>query len=220
MSYPRAGLAVLLALLGMSAGCKQIIGAVGYYFRPRQIQKPQYEFTAGTRVAMVIDAARPGDENPVFNQALHERVVEMLREGKSHATVLPLSAITDLRRANPDFDNWSVQKIGRALQADEVLYIKIDRLVIRQTPDHPVLTPTVEARMKVISASQPPVHARLWPQAKEGHPVHCARQITEAADANPEAADIEARKLGHDTAYYAAMPFIEVDLEENPPVEQ
>jgi hypothetical protein len=218
MTLPRAGLAVLLTLLGLAAGCN-VISAIAYYFRPRDIQKPQYEFPRGSRVAIVIDAARPSDENPVFDRALYERVVEMLREGKSGATVLPLRAVIDLRRANPDFDQWSLQKIGRDLQADQVLYIRIDRLVIRQTPDYPILTPAVDLRMKVIDVSQPGVHARLWPEAKEGYPVSRARQTTEAADTGPDAADTEAKKLARDTAYYVTMPFIEVDLEQPPPVE-
>ncbi len=218
MTCSRAGFAVLLSLLGLAAGCN-VISAIAYYFRPREIQKPQYEFPADSRVAIVIEAARPGEENPVFNQALYERVVEMLREGKSKAAILPLRAVTDLRRADPDFNKWSLQKVGRALQADHVLYIRIDRLLIRQSPDYPILTPAVDLHLKLIGVGQPPVHARLWPEAKEGYPVSCARQTTEAADTGPDAGDLEARKLAYDTAYYVTMPFIEVDLEQPPPVE-
>jgi len=219
MTRCRAGLAALLILLGGAAGCN-LFAPIAYYLRPREIQKPQYEFPGDSRVAIVIEAAQPRDENPVFNQALHERAVEMLREGKSKATILPLRAVSDLRRANPDFDQWSLQKIGRALQADHVLYIRIDRLLIRQSPDYPILTPTIDLRMKLIGVSQPPIHARLWPEAKEGHPVSCARQTTEATDSGANAVDAEARKLAYDTAYYVTMPFIEVDLEQPPPVER
>lgn len=219
MTRLRAGFAVLLALLSLTTGCKAVIGAIGYYFRPRQIQKPEYEFVDGERVAMVIEAAQPRDENPVFNRALHERVVQMLREGKSKATVLPFRPLADLRRDHPDLDQWSLQRIGRELQADHVLYIKLDRLIIRQTADYPVLTPAVELHMKLIGVSQPGVHARLWPEEKEGRAVSRSRQIREVADDDPDAPDAEAMKLGYDTAYYVTMPFIKVDLEENPPVE-
>jgi hypothetical protein len=218
MTRSRVSLAAWLALLGLAAGCN-VLAPIAYYFRPREIQKPQYEFSADSRVALVIEAARPQDENPVFSEALHERVVEMLREGKSKATILPQRAVTDLRRANPDFRKWSLQKIGRAVQADHVLYVRLDRLVIRQSPDYPILTPAVDLRMKLIGVSQPGVHARLWPEAKEGYPVSCARQASEAADSDPDAPDVQARKLACDTAYYVTMPFIEVDLEQPPPVE-
>ena len=211
----------LLFLAGLTVwtSCAQL-GAIGYYLRPRQIQKPQYEFPADARVAVLIEAANPQQENPVFNQALYERMVDMLREGKSQAALLPLSKISELRRRNADFSKWSVQKIGRELNADQVLYIKIDSLVIRPTPDHPLLTPEVSLHMKLVGVQDPSVHARLWPEAKEGHPVQCKRQVAEAADENPEGPDIEARKLAYDTAYWTTMPFLEVDLEVNPPVER
>ena len=38
--------------------------------------------------------------------------------------------------------------------------------------------------------------------------------------ASDHVADIEARKLGYDTAYWVTMPLIEVDLEKKPPVER
>jgi hypothetical protein len=219
MNAWRAASAVLLGLVVLTAGCK-LVGPIAYYLQPRQIQKPEYEFPAGTRVALVIEARDPQDENPVFSEALHERVVTMLRDGKSEATILPWRKVTELRYANADFAKWSLQKVGRALGADQVLYLSIDRLVIRPSPEHPVLTPEVDLHMKLIGVHEPPLHARIWPEAKEGHPVSCKRLIGEAADANPDAADIEARKLGYDTAYWVTMPFIKVDLEENPPVER
>ena len=215
----RAAPAVLLILLGATAGCN-IFAPIAYYLRPPQIQKPQYEFPPDARVAVVIEARNPRYENPVFDRALHERGGTMLRDGKSHATILPLQQVAELRHSNPDFAKWSLQRIGRELGADHVLHVKVDRLVIHPSPEYPILTPEVDLHLKLISVHEPAVHARVWPEAKEGHPVSCRRQVAEAADTNPDAADIEARKLGHDTAYWVTMPFIKVDLEKRPPVER
>lgn len=220
MIRPRAAVGCLVALLVLTSGCN-IITAIGYFFRPRQIQKPEYEFDVPSRVAVVIDTARSRDENPVFNRALHERVGEMLREGGSRATLLPLRAVADLRQTNPDFESWSLQKIGSTLDADYVLYIRLDQLVIRESLEYPLLTPAVSLRMKLIGVNLPSAHARVWPEEeKQGRLVSCARQSAQAADSDPDAVDLEARKLGYDTAYYVSMPFIEVDLEERPPVER
>jgi len=216
----RYGLLLASALLlAVTAGCN-IITATAYYLRPPQIAKPEYEFPPGSRVAVVIEAAPTTSENPVFNEALYERLVETVRAGKSKATFLPLDAVTALRQAHPDFDTWSIQRIGRELGADHVLYLRIDRLVIRQAPDYPVLTPSVELRMKLIGVAQPGVHARLWPDREErdGRLVVCTRPTREAG--SPAIADSEARKLGYDTAFHVARPFITVDLEQKPPVER
>jgi hypothetical protein len=219
MSAWRAAPPMLLVLAGATAGCN-ILAPIAYYFQPPQIQKPQYEFPSASRVAVVIEARSPQYDNPVFNAALHERVVTMLREGKSQATILPLRDVVELRQANTDFATWSLQRIGRTLAASHVLYIRIDRLVIRPSQQHPILTPEVDLHMKVIGVDPQAVQARLWPEAKEGHAVSCRRQVAEAADTNPDAADVEARKLGYDTAYWVTMPFIKVDLEKSPPVER
>lgn len=215
----RASVAVVLALLlAPTCGC-QIIGAMGYYLSPAQIQKPEFEFEKGSRVALLIETAQAAQDNPVFSRALHERVVTLLREGDSHAQLLPHQEVVQLRRTSTDFKNWPIQKIGRELGADYVLYIKLDNLVIRSEPDHPMLTPAVDLHMKLIDIHQPAVHARVWPEEREGREASCARLRSEAADANPDAEDLAARKLGYDTAYYVTMPFLTVDLEDKPPVE-
>jgi hypothetical protein len=205
--------------LGATIGCGPFIGATTYSLSPRHLQPPEYEFPADSRIALFIETAHPGDENPVFNEALQERLVQILREKKSKGTILPLRAVADLRRADPALERWSLQRIGRELGADHVLYLRLDRLVIRETPDHPLLSPSVDLRMKLIGVNQPAAHARLWPKEKEGRTISYSRQSRDAADANPDAPDIEAAKLGRDTAYRVAMPFITVDLEEQPPVE-
>jgi len=217
MHSVRAAAAALFVLSGMTAGCN-ILGPVMYYLQPPRIQKPEYEFPENTRVAMVIEAAQPEQENPVFNQALYERATEMLREGKCAATFLPIRKVTDLRRRAADFRKWSIQKIGRELDADQVLYIKLDSLIIRPAPDHPLITPESALRMKLIDVQAPSLHARIWPEEKAGRSVGCKRQTAHLADENPDAPDIEARKLGYDTAYWVTMPFLTVDLEESPPV--
>ena len=79
MNAWRAVSAVLLGLVGVTAGCK-LVGPIAYYLQPPQIQKPEYEFPTGTRVTLVIEARDSQHENPVFSEALYERVVTMLRQ--------------------------------------------------------------------------------------------------------------------------------------------
>ncbi len=218
MKPRRAAAMLLLVLPGLLGGCRAA-GALAYYFGPPRVQKPEFVIEPGRKLALLIEAVRPSQENPVFSRALHERVVTMLREGGCKAEVIAYRKLFDLRQRNKDFARWPIQKIGRKLGADYVLYIRLDDLVIRQTPDAPVLTPSVRLHMKLIDVHQPPPHARVWPSDDDARPVRCTRQATTVADENPEAADTQARKLGYDTAYYVTMPFIKVDLEKPPPVE-
>jgi hypothetical protein len=121
-----------------------------------------------------------------------------------------------LRQKHPDFREWPVQRIGREVDADQVLHVVIDKLQLQESEDSPLLQPLCELRLKVIGVSQPPTAARLWPNKDEsdGYPVTCTRQAREMSGVN--GLDTESTKLARDTAVFAAMPFHDVDLEETP----
>jgi hypothetical protein len=216
----RALIAILLVcpmLAAAAAGCGAAT-PLAYYFSPRHIQKSEYAFPGDARVAVLIEPARPDAEHPVFNRALYERLAETFREKKSKAALLPLDEVTTLRSQHADFASWSIQRIGRTLHASHVLYIRIDELQLRTTPEVPVIEPRVTLHEKVILVDSPEHDARAWPKEQEGRLVTCSRPSGEVADAGDE--DDAVRKLGLDTAYFVAMPFFETDLEEKRPVER
>lgn len=206
---------VSLLLVALS-GCN-ILAPMAYYLRPPQIQKPLYRFPPGATVLLLFETERPEQENPVFTRALFERCKAIFREHKRAVKLLGPQAVHRLRRSHRDFARWSVQRIGREAGADFVIYVRASRLMLRESPGAPVLTPRLEARIKVIDVHQPAAHARVWPDDPEGYPVQCTRPAVHAPD--PQAADRVAGKLGRDAAYWITMPFVTVDLEQRPPVE-
>lgn len=188
-----------------------------YFLRPPETQKPQFEFPKSSRVLVMLDPARPDYESPIFSRALYDRLVDIFRERKSTVQLISPREVNELRRTHPDFDAWSVQRIGRELNADHVIWIRIDRLQSRQAPGYPVLEPRVELRTKVIAVENPATDARVWPTEKDGQKTECTRPMREATDASAE--DMELKKLARDAAWYVAFPFFEQNLEENPPRE-
>lgn len=217
MRWRRLGGGALLGLVLLLAGCTEI-GSALVLFGPRRIQKTQFELTKG-RLVILIEAARRGEDNPVFAQALHEKLVEIFRQRKVNDQVVPRADLVRLLRSQPDSARWNLQRVGRALHAEQVLYIRVERLQLSAGPDHLLIEPQVELRVKVIGVHQPPHTERLWPgrDEREGHPVERKRQMREAGDAM--ILDTEAAKLGKDAAQMVAMPFYDVDLEENIPWE-
>lgn len=201
----------------MLVGCNPL-APLAYYLRPPQIQKPEFEFPADSRVLLLVETARPEQANPVFEHALQEQCSTLLKEGGCKATLLPRSALAELRMANADFSSWSLQRIGRELGADYVLYFRLEQLQVREAPDHPVLSPVAVGRCRVVGVRQPAADARVWPDSAEGHEVRCTRQTSQADE--PDAVDSESAQLGHDTAYWLTMPFTTVDLERSPPVQR
>ncbi len=210
--------AVLGALMLVLPGCN-IVGPLGVLLSPPQIKKADFKLTH-ERLAVLIDVARAGDENSVFTQAFHDKLVEIFREKKVNSQVVPATEVLRLRQTNPDFARWNLQRVATALGAEQVLCVRIERLSLRTTPEHPVLEPFVEMRVKVVGRDAPAKSARLWPgsEEREGREISRARLICEATD--PTIVDSEAAKLGKDAAVLVAMPFYDVDTEAPVPWEK
>lgn len=205
-------------LLALAPGCS-LLGPIAYYFRPPQIQKAAHPLPRNARLAVLFDAASPQYEAPVFEQALFTKLQEYFRRYESDAELIPLAEVLALRRAHSDdFPTWSVQRVGRELNADYVLWLRIEELSARESAGHPLLTPRVVLYSKLIAVAHPPADARVWPDAEEGERIECTRQAAEYT--SPQAADLELAKLGKDTAWFVMMPFFDVDLEQPRPVER
>lgn len=206
--------------LGLGAGLVALTGCnivapLAYYLGPKRVDKAQFELTEG-RLAVLIENKSSTETNPVFNQQLYDTISDILRDKKAKTQLVPYGELLDLQRKNPDFNKWSAQKVARELDAEQLLWIYLEDLTFRETPNSPILTPRVEARLRVIGAEAPAAHARLWPDDREGYPVSYSRQILEAA--GPEAFDSAAEKLAKDAAYRVMYPFFDNDQEEKLPV--
>lgn len=202
-----------IALVGpLLCGCN-IVGPLLVLTAPPQIQPAEVELTK-SRLALVIEYASAGEESPVFTEAFRQRLTEVLREKQINERVIPRAEVLALRRDHADYPKWSIQKVGQALNAEQVLYVRVERLALRAAPEDPVLAPEVRLRMKLIAPWQTGRAARLWPPSaeREGREIYRARPMREAGDAF--VLDEELAKLGREAAWLAAKPFYKVDLEE------
>lgn len=200
--------ALLLALLA-PAGCGWL-GAAIYFFRPPVTTKAEFRFKG--KVAIVIEAVRSHEENPLFSQALYDAFCENLTAAKAAIDAVPLEKFQRLRQDNPDFASWGIQRIGHALGADQVLYIRLARLQFQEFPGAPLIEPRVAASVIVVGVSAPADKPRLWPEAIEGRELSLSRQTRDAAD--PRALDEEATKMGREFAHIIARFFHDYDSEE------
>jgi len=202
-----------LLLLGI-CGCVGLRGAV-YLFSPQHVQKPEFALTSG-KLVILVDAVQPGEANPVFERSLHEELLRQMREFELSTQVVPYDQIITLRQTNPGFRDWNIQRIGRQLGADQVLYIRVDRLQLGGR-DEPVVSPAVKLCMKVIGVREPAANARLWPDSASEPDGRCLTHERAAKEAGgPEVLDAEAAKLAREVAYYLLRPFRKWDLEEVP----
>ncbi len=215
----RARLTTLIFLLlgtGL-AGCRQV-ASIGILLSPRQIQKAELTLTQD-RLALLVETVRATDDNPVFTNELHKKLVTIFKEKNINDQVVPYQEMLRLRQSDPNFSKWSLQKVGRRVDARQLLYVRVETLDMHEEQGSPVLHPRVLIHTKVIDPRESRDAARLWPPSSErgGRLVQCARHQQEAADSM--LLDSESAKLAREVAWLVAMPFYDVDLEEKPPIE-
>ncbi len=216
-SPARPALTAVLLLAPLVGGC-QAFAPLAYYFSPPHVQKAEYKFPPNSRLALFVDPVRPEFDHPLFIQGLHQRVRQTFFERKSTVEIIPLERLASLHRSGIDVRSWSIQKIGRELDATHVLYLRVEQLTLRAFPEVPVLEPSVTLYQKLIAVDHPENDARVWPAEREGRQVLCSRQPIETTEEGAE--DAEVRKLGIDTAYFVTMPYFDTDLEAPRPIER
>jgi hypothetical protein len=179
-------------------------------FGPPRVQKAEFLLGKGPLVIFIESAAADGSM-PLFERELHVKLDEIFRAERISSNIVPHSRVQSLPQRHPDFRSWSLQKIGRTLGADQLLYVRIQELRVRESPDHPLLSPMARLELKVIDVKAPPSRARVWPEngARELRPI--TRQAEEVS--SRERTDMAIVKLARDAAQEVAMPFYNVDLE-------
>ncbi len=202
----------LIAIAFSTVGCN-VFGPIAYMLGPRRIEKAEFTFATGP-LGIFIEFARAGDEMPNFERELHDKLIEVFAERKISTNVVPYRDMIRLARDHRDFASWNQQQIARAVGADQLLYVRIMELRVRQSPDHPLLEPMCRVQWKVIDANTP-ARPRIWPVEDSSREVVVTRQVEEAT--TRERADIALAKLAFDTAQMMALPFYDVDLEERTP---
>lgn len=206
---------LVLSLVMLSLGCREV-GMMGYLLSPRQIQKPHYVLTE-ERVALVIDPPATSELHPLFSRALHRKMLSLFKELEVKTKLVPFDQTLRVQQ-EPEYRNWTVQRIGQKLRAKEVIYVQMTEFAMRESRDHPILSPSAKMRVKVIDTDADPAEARRWPDGIEGYLIEITRRPSEFGSMRD--LDREAEKLGRDTAQYIARLFAEWDQEENIPVEK
>jgi hypothetical protein len=218
----RRGLAVRVAVCAAAAvaffgtaGCRQF-GSLLYMLQPRQWVEPEFKFEGG-KLAVLVEPARADGDNPVFTYALHQRLRQVFQQQNVDVQITPFDQMQTLKQMNPNFSEWSVQRVGREANVNYVLYLSVRQLMLAEDDSSPLITPAVEISAKLIGVDEPDDAAVLWPggpREREGRVFRYQRDPVERT--GQDAMDREARKLGSDVADRVARYFYRYDAEEKP----
>lgn len=213
-----AGALLVLAVLLSGAGCHTLIGPMMYFFGPPRNQEAEFRLTEKGRVAILIEFVRSDQEKPVFASALHQALLELAKEKRPNLRFVPYQEYVELRQHDPEFPRMSVQRVGRALYAEQVVYMQVEDLQTFESPNSPVLMPACTINIRVIGVKEPPEKARLWPEDAAGAEVSY-RRPPRAMESIHEA-DTALVKLAKDTAQHIIKRFVDTDPDIRPPRER
>ena len=184
---PRAyssGAIVRVAAVGaisLAAGCGQQFGALFYHMGlfPRPKVEAQFTLTKGPLLILVEDDYNVSDSQKV-RDAIAVAVGNELYEHKVNRRVIPLDNLKQLRQKAPDFAKIPTDRLGRMLEAEQVLWIKIvEYSTGDETADNPNQAAQIIATVRLIAThAEHRDEVRLWPTGREPYRVDVAEALS------------------------------------------
>ncbi len=153
----RVGGILLLGLLVFSAGGCQL----DYLFSGRGVSQRVYHIKAKQRVLVLVDSS---PESPLSIHAVSSLIVatnQDLYKNRAATILIPPYRLVALMKSHPvSYREMGIADIARALNANLVIYIFIDRFRNQLISDKQITQGDAQAYIKLVSASG----TRLWPK--------------------------------------------------------
>jgi hypothetical protein len=169
-------LAAALAALAACGGC-QVFAAFYHIFVPKALVGPEYELPPKKKVLVFPDDMFDPVSYTPAKRALARKVGDMLAEKRVAADVIPYDELKDLEETEPDFHLLEVGTVGRKLGADLVIYIILEPLRLKDSPDDTLHHGRFGGRVRVVDVRQ----GKIWPEDSAGKVV----RIVEEPSDNP-----------------------------------
>lgn len=209
----RAGVAVALVML-LIAGCGQQAGALIYFLGlyPRQKVQAEYQLTPGRLAVLIDDDADQISYSEVYKQ-FTEGLADELRENKQKTKVIPYEQLKELQQRDPTFDQIAADRVGKMLEADQVLWIKVDRFDtggIGASDVSQAAAFSISLRLLTTGAKTRD-EVQLWPETREPRAVTSALSMSAVQQQNDPR--VIAEMLTEQLAVDVAKLFYEYELE-------
>jgi len=128
---------------------------------PEAESKAEYSFE-GKSVLVLVDTKGTSlsEAFPRLESVLAEEVLKVLEDHHATGPLVPAHSVEAARRAQPDFDQWTVVQVGQYFNVDLVLHIQLSEFRLRDSPESTVFSGYGEAVVQVVSTESA---GRVWP---------------------------------------------------------
>ena len=166
---------VLLVLLIVPAfvGCKL---ATLLAPDPRPLVSAQFKLSKAKKTAVLIDDYMAPIQSPELKAELAQKVAANLTEGGAlrAGDLIGSDKVNDVSKESDEGKKNSIQRIGRDLGADIVVYVNVVDFNLQSDPDNPLIQPQARAYVKVVDVAS---GERLWPIDITGQPVQATTRM-------------------------------------------
>lgn len=156
------------------AGCNIVAPAYLIVHGPEKIPKAHALESARPTVVLV-DVSTTSPVRPAVRTALADQLGQDLMRHAGVAKVLDARSAQSIASLDRYGHLTPVSEIGRSVGAEIVVQVMLESFTL--TTDGQSMAPTATLRIKVIDAAN---ESRLFPEAREGHPLTLARRATTA----------------------------------------
>jgi hypothetical protein len=163
---------IALSLFLLLSGCTAL-GVAAYKIAGPPAVKAKYK-PAKTPLLVLVENYQRQSSSRVNGDLLARMVADQLDEHEV-APIIPLEKLTELRDAQPNFSTMSISAIGKALDAQQVLYIQVLQDNVTALSGGETLQGELLVRVKVVAVAS---GETLWPtDVAEGHEMSMTTQL-------------------------------------------
>ncbi len=179
----------LLAMLIVLSGCEVVGYPIQVIAGPARIPAV-HELADRPTVILVDDPVGKLPERALAN-LLADRIGNRLLEADALEQVIPSTLVQQLRQDEPEFGNWAIDRVGRSVGAEQVVYVLVQDFQL--TEEQLVMRPTIAMRIKVVDVDS---GRRLFPVNDQmGYAIGHELVYEQMSDAPATAKQLLARRL-------------------------
>jgi hypothetical protein len=138
--------AVLLCLIGSLAGCEALLGWISMATRAT----PAEFKLEGRKTLIMVETSKGTTTDKTMPGTIAGAVTQLLVDNKvlAHGDVVPPAKLAAVRRAaGDDFALMPIARLGRKAGAEQIVYVKLITMRLRNTPAMGDSSATVEVRV-------------------------------------------------------------------------
>ena len=169
-SFNRPLRIVILVLGCLSAGGCGLIGSFYGIFIDPLIPRPKVaaEHDMSDKTVLIwVDDVFLDQPSHLLRRELTKQLAAQLLDHQAVAKVIDYNRITTFRSLHPHFADMTIQQFGQGLDAQEVLYLLIDKMQLQHQAGKGFYRPSLSGCGKVIDVA---TGKRLWPADQSRRP--------------------------------------------------